>query len=165
MVESRKALPLGDYIALAHQDVFVDLLTPLRFLERAANFLAGKPAVYYRDRAWTYAEFNRRVHALAAAVRAAGVDRGDRVAVLAPNTPPMLEVHYGIPLAGAILVPINIRLSPGEVEYILSHSGAKVFIIDGQFLHLLPKNPPDSLRKVVVIRDEGAPAELPGEEY
>ncbi len=165
MVESKKTFALEEFVAVSHQDVFVDLLTPLRFLERAANFLADKPAVCYRDQVWTYAEFNRRVHALAAACRSAGIEKGDRVAVLAPNTPPMLEAHYGVPLAGGILVPINIRLSPGEVEQILSHSGAKVFIIDGQFLHLLPRTPPEGLRKVVVIRDEGAPPELPGEDY
>jgi fatty-acyl-CoA synthase len=115
------------------QEVFRTELTPLSFLERSAAVFREKPAVIYGDRSSTFPELQRRVNRLASALRRAGVERGDRVAIICPNTPPMLEAHFGVPLAGAILVAINIRLSSDEIAYILNHSGAKVLLIDTEF--------------------------------
>lgn len=112
-------------------------LTPLMFLERTAAVFPDKTAAVYGDRRLAYRELRERVHRLASALRQAGVGKGDRVAWLAPNTLSMLEAHFGVPLAGGVLVPINIRLSPGEIEYILQHSEAKVLVVDGQFAHLV----------------------------
>jgi fatty-acyl-CoA synthase len=119
------------------EHVFRTELTPLSFLERSASVFREKPAVIYGDRSWTYPEMQRQVNRLASALQRAGVKGGDRVAILCPNTPPMLGAHYGVPLAGAILVPINIRLSTDEIAYILDHSGSKVLLIDTEFGHLV----------------------------
>src|SRR5690349_6904563 len=111
-------------------EVYRSHLTPLRFLQRSANVFREKPAVVYGDRSWSYPELAARVHRLASALRAAGIERGDRVAVLIPNIPPMLEAHFGVPLSGGVLVAINTRLSTDEIQYILTHSGAKGLIVD-----------------------------------
>jgi fatty-acyl-CoA synthase len=113
--------------------VWYESLNPLNFLERSAFVYPNKPAVVYQDRRYTYAEFSDRVNRLAGALKQAGVRPGDRVAFLVPNLPPMLEGHYGPLRLGAILVAINIRLSPREVAYILNHSGAKVLVFDSEF--------------------------------
>src|SRR5918995_6256059 len=86
-------------------------LTPLRFLQRSASVFREKPAVVYGTRTWTYPELAERVNRLASALVSAGVARGDRVAYLVPNIPALLEGHFAVPLAGAILVAINTRLS------------------------------------------------------
>ena len=83
--------------------VSLSKLTPLTFLERSAVVFADKTAVVYEDQQWSYAEFRRRVHRLAGALRRAGVQPGDRVAYLVPNLPPLLEAHFGVPLAGGVL--------------------------------------------------------------
>ena len=108
-------------------------LNPVSFLDRSALVYPDKPAVIYNDLTYTYAEFADRVNRLAGALKQAGIGRGDRVAFLAPNTPPMLEGHYGPLRLGAVLVAINIRLSHQEIEYILNHSGAKVLVFDSEF--------------------------------
>lgn len=89
------------------------------------------------DRRFTYQEFQNRVHRVAAALRAHGVGPGDRVAILAPNTPASLEPHFAVPLLGAALVMLNFRLSGAELAWILNHCGAKVLIADPQFLSIL----------------------------
>ena len=93
-------------------------LTPLAFLERAADVFADKTAIAYGDRRSTYAEFGAEATRLAHALQASGVRPGDRVAYLCPNIPEMLVANFGVPLAGAVLVPINHRLSAEEVRYI-----------------------------------------------
>lgn len=113
--------------------VWYESLNPLDFLERTSFVYPNKPAVVYKDSRYTYAEFYDRVNRLAGALKQAGVQQGDRVAFLVPNVPPMLEGHYGPLRLGAILVAINVRLSPREVAYILNHSGAKVLVFDSEF--------------------------------
>ncbi len=108
-------------------------LTPLTFLERAASVYANKPAVIYRDRVHTYAEFHQRTRRLAAALRQAGIGKGDRVAILAPNIPAMLEASFAPLEIGAALVTLNIRLSSREIAYVLNHSGAKLLLFDTGF--------------------------------
>ncbi len=142
-------------------------LTPLRFLQRSASVFRQKPAVVYGERSWTYPELEKRVNRLASALLGAGVERGDRVAYLAPNIPAMLEGHFGAPLAGAVLVAINTRLSAPEVEYILDHSGARVLVVDTELAHLVEpalERLPD-LRLVVSIEDAPDGMRLPGPEY
>ncbi len=92
--------------------VYQSILTPLRFLERTASVFRDKLAVVHGDLRYTYAEFGKRVNRLASALRDGGVERNDRVAFLCPNIPPLLEAHFGVPLAGAALVAINVRLPP-----------------------------------------------------
>src|SRR4029450_7232599 len=105
-------------------------LNPLDFLERSAFVYPDKAAVVYRDIRYTYGEFSARVNQLAGALKQAGVHRGDRGGFLGPNVPGRVGGHYGAIRLGAILVAINIRLSPREAAYILNHSGAKVLVFD-----------------------------------
>ncbi|MCL6515598.1 AMP-binding protein, partial [Alicyclobacillus sp.] len=114
-----------------------DILSPLNFLKRSTDVFPDKVAVVHGDQRFTYKEFNARVHRLASALAGLGVGRGDKVAFLCPNIPPMLEAHYGVPLLGAVLVSINIRLSSGEIKYILNHSDTKVLVVDAEFSGLI----------------------------
>ena len=97
------------------------ILTPVEFLTRSALVYPHKTAVVYGEKRYSYREFSRRIYRLASALRQNGVGKGDKVAFVCPNIPPMLEAHYAVPLIGAALVSINIRLSPGEVSYIIDH--------------------------------------------
>ncbi len=104
-------------------------LSPLRFLERSAEVWSDRPAVSDGARSWSYAAHADRVARLAGALRAEfGIRPGDRVAALLPNIAAMLEVHYAVPGTGAILVPLNTRLTAGDYSYILEHSGATAII-------------------------------------
>jgi fatty-acyl-CoA synthase len=114
-------------------DVNFTNLNPISFLDRSATVYPNKPAIIYGKTVYTYSQFSTRVNSLAGALFYSGVRQGDRVAFLAPNTPSMLEGHYGPLKIGAILVAINIRLSAREIAYILNHSGAKTLIFDSEF--------------------------------
>ena len=108
-------------------------LSPISFLERTASVFPTRDAwVYGSDRA-TYAQFHERCHRIASALEKHGVVPGDTVAVMLPNTPPMLEAHYAVPMTGAVLNSINIRLEPQTIAYILKHGAAKVLITDSEF--------------------------------
>ena len=96
--------------AVANSVSFQDL-TPLSFLDRSASVYPNKPAVIYNETTYTYAQLDDRVNRLAGALRQAGIKKGDRVAFMVPNIPPMLEGHFGPLRLGAVLVAINIRLS------------------------------------------------------
>ncbi len=125
-------------------------LTPLAFLERAADVFADKLAIAYGDRRVSYSEFGAEATRLAHALRVSGVEPGDRVAYMCPNIPEMLVANFGVPLAGAVLVPINTRLSADEVRYICDHSGAKILVADTEYLSALAPEL-DSLRTVVEV--------------
>jgi fatty-acyl-CoA synthase len=104
-------------------------LTPLSFLERSADVWADRTAVSDAGRTWTYAEHYERVRRAAGALRSElGVAAGDRVATLLPNDAAMLELHYAVAGAGAVLVPLNTRLAAGDYVHILRHSGATVVV-------------------------------------
>jgi len=109
-------------------------LSPLSFLERSARVWPGKVAVVYGARRLTYRELAAEAQRVARALRASGVRPGDRVAYLMPNLPEMLIAHFAVPLAGAVLVAVNTRLTAEEVAYILSHSGAKMVVVDAALL-------------------------------
>ena len=108
-------------------------LSPLSFLKRSAHVYPGKVAVIHGARRYTYAEFYARCRRLASALAARGIGAGDTVAVLAPNIPEMLECHFAVPMLGAILNAINIRLDAATVAFILEHGEAKAVITDKQF--------------------------------
>ncbi len=108
-------------------------LTPVSFLRRSAYVLPDKTAVVHGERRYTYRELEERVNRLASGLRALGLRHLDRVAIIAPNTPAMLEAHFGVPAAGMTLVPINTRLNSEEIRYILQHSGSKVLLVDHEF--------------------------------
>jgi fatty-acyl-CoA synthase len=108
-------------------------LTPTTFLQRAAAVYGDRLAVLDGEFRATYAQFLRRAQLLAGALVDAGVRPGDRVAVLAPNSHMLLEAHHGVPMAGAVMVALNTRLSPAEIGYILDHSGASVLLTDDDY--------------------------------
>src|SRR3989442_15142986 len=97
-------------------------LTPVSFLTRSAYVFADKTAVVHGTRRYTYAQLEERCNRLASRLRGLGLAKLERVAIIAPNTPAMLEAHFGVPAAGLVLVPINTRLSSDEIGYILEHS-------------------------------------------
>ncbi|HLB79278.1 MAG TPA: AMP-binding protein, partial [Dongiaceae bacterium] len=108
-------------------------LTPLGFLERAAAVYPAKTAVIHGERAYSYREFDERCRHLASALARSGVGHGDTVAVLAGNIPPTLEAHYGVPMVGAVLNALNIRLDPATIAFCLVHGEAKTFIVDREY--------------------------------
>ena len=108
-------------------------LTPLGFLARAAGTFPGHPAVIHGERSYGYAEFYARCRRLASALQGRGIGAGDTVALMAPNIPAMLEAHYGVAMAGAVLNPLNIRLDAETIAFILDHGEARVLITDREF--------------------------------
>jgi acyl-CoA synthetase (AMP-forming)/AMP-acid ligase II len=107
-----------------------EALTPTSFLLRSGKVYADRVAVIDGERRFTYAEFLDRCLRLGGALRNMGVAEGGRVAVLAPNTHVLLEAHYGVPFAGAVLVALNVRLTASDLSHIVAHSGAQVLIYD-----------------------------------
>ncbi|MBV8082818.1 MAG: AMP-binding protein, partial [Candidatus Eremiobacteraeota bacterium] len=113
------------------------LLSPLAFMERSVHVYGDKDAVVDGARRYTYEQLGARVYRLASALRLAGIEKGDRVALLAYNSDEALEAHFGVPQIGAVLVAINIRLSADEIGYILSHCGAKAIVAHPDFAPLI----------------------------
>ncbi len=118
-------------------EVFNTCLSPQSFLSRSTQVFRNKEAVVYGSQRLTYSQLAARVNQLASALSNWGLSKGERVAFLAPNIPPMLEAHFGVPLAGGVLVAINIRLSPSDIRHILTDSGACLLFVDTEFSHLI----------------------------
>ncbi len=144
-----------------------DVLTPVCFLERSAGVYGDNIAVVHGDIRRTYAEFYQRVQSLAAALAGAGIQKGDKVAFICPNTPPLLEAHFAVPMIGAALVCINIRLSPKEVAYIINHSDAQIVFVDNAFADRIEPVKEELLqvRRIVNICDVNDDRPLPGPDY
>jgi fatty-acyl-CoA synthase len=119
------------------EKVYRSELTPVSFLRRSAYMFPEKTAVVYGERRYSYGELEERVDRLSSRLRDAGLQKGDRIAFLCPNTPPMLEAHFAVPAAGLVLVAINTRLGKDEVSYIVEHSGAKMVFVDSELEDLL----------------------------
>ena len=112
-------------------------LTPLNYLERAATVFPDRTAIIHGDLRRTYREFHARSQRLASALAKRGIGRGDTVAVMLANTPPMLECHYGVPMTGAVLNTLNTRLDPAIIAFSLDHGEAKVVIVDREFAKVM----------------------------
>jgi acyl-CoA synthetase (AMP-forming)/AMP-acid ligase II len=136
-------------------------LDPISFLKRSATIHADRTAVVHGELRRTYGELEARVSRLASALRGRGIERRDRVAVLCPNTPALLEAHFGVPASGGVLVAINSRLSPPEIRAILEHSGARTLIVDAELAGQVA-DPPAGLDIVRV--DDDATADDPYEQ-
>src|SRR5688572_26473226 len=108
-------------------------LTPLTFLERSAAVFPERTAIIHGRLRRDYAAFYGRCRRLASALAKRGIGRGDTVAVMLPNTPAMLECHYGVPMAGAVLNTLNTRLDARVIAFSLEHCGAKVLITDREY--------------------------------
>lgn len=145
--------------------VSFDVLSPVKFLTRSAFVYPEKIAVIHGEKRYTYKEFAERVYRLANALKLKGVGKGDKVAFICPNTPPMLEAHYAVPMIGAALVSVNIRLASGEVSYIVDHSDAKFVVVDSEFAHLVQPNELPKVDNFVTVCDIDDNKTLDGLEY
>src|ERR1700688_3888102 len=105
-------------------------LTPIRCLHRAVDLFPNKIGIVSGGRGFTYREFGERCERLASALKRQGIGPGDRVAYLSFNTHQLLEGYYGVVLARAIVMPLNVRLTPAELIGILCHSGARMLIFE-----------------------------------
>jgi len=134
-------------------------LTPIRCLHRAVDLFPNKIGIVSGDRQFTYREFGERSQRLGSALHKQEITPGDRVAYLSFNTHQLLEGYYGVPLAGAIVMPLNVRLSPLELKNILNHSGARMLLFENDFAPLVQQLKPacpDITRYVAL--DETTPA-------
>jgi fatty-acyl-CoA synthase len=108
-------------------------LSPITYLERTASVYPDKTAVIHGDARYTYAQLYERCRRLASALARRGIGVGDTVSVMASNVPAMLEAHYGVPMAGAVLNALNYRLDAGTIAFILAHARSKLLITDREY--------------------------------
>lgn len=141
-------------------------LTPLDWKRRAIKYYPDKTAIIDEDKTFTYKEFGKRTDQLAFALHNAGIQKGDHVAVMLPNTHYMLECFYGICQLGAVMVPLNYRLTAKDLEYIIRHSDARMLIVDAEFgkiIEGIQKELP--IEKYIVVEVDGHDSRIDGETY
>tara|TARA_Y100001958_G_scaffold154954_1_gene144713 strand:+ start:1073 stop:2701 length:1629 start_codon:yes stop_codon:yes gene_type:complete len=126
-------------------------LTPLSFLERAKDIYPNYEALIYETRSYTWTEVYKRCIKFASALEKIGIGKGDTISVMAFNTPEIFEAHYSVPMTGAVLNTINVRLDAKTVSYILNHSEAKVFIVDRQLHSIIEKALTTVDKKPIII--------------
>lgn len=136
-------------------------LSPLSFIERTALVYPDRLAVIYGERRQTWRDTYARCRRLASALAAHGVGIGDTVAVILPNVPAMLEVHFAVPMTGAVLNTLNTRLDPEAIAFMLQHGEAKVLLTDREFSDVIARALEllvDGSRPLVIeVEDETAP--------
>ena len=108
-------------------------LTPLTFLERAAAVFPARTAIVHGPLRRSYAEFYARARRLASALARHGIGKNDTVAAMLPNIPAMNEAHFAVPMLGAVLNALNIRLDAPSIAFQLDHGGAKIILVDPEF--------------------------------
>jgi fatty-acyl-CoA synthase len=108
-------------------------LSPIHFLRRSAYIFRDKMAVVYGERRYSYGEFGRRCEKLAAAIITAGITPGQTVSVICPNVPEMLELHFAVPMTGAVLNTINTRLDAKTIATILDHGDSQMLFVDREY--------------------------------
>ncbi len=124
-------------------------ISPLSFLERAADVYPQQLAVVHGQLRRNWAQVYSRCRRLASALQKAGIGKGDTVAVMLPNTPPMVEAHFGIPMAGAVLNALNTRLDPETLAFMLDHGEARAVIVDPEFA--------GAMKQAIALRKSTAP--------
>ncbi len=124
-------------------------MSPLSFIERTAEVYPTRLAIVHGDLRQDWATTYRRSRQLASALSQAGIGKNDTVAVMLPNTPPMVEAHFGVPMAGAVLNALNTRLDPETIAFMLDHGEAKAVIVDPEFS--------GTLKKALALRQSPAP--------
>ena len=137
-------------------------LSPVNFLVRAAAVYPNKTAVIHGDTSFTYAEFYTRSRRLASALAMRGIGRGDTVSIMAPNVPPLLEAHYAVPMLGAVLNALNIRLDASAIAFMLDHGEAKVILTDRMFSGVI-KEALEIARNTPLVIDIDDPLDQSGE--
>jgi fatty-acyl-CoA synthase len=142
-------------------------ITPLLFLERSAEVYPNRLAVIHGQLRQTWSQTYERCRRLASALSQYGIGLGDTVAVMLPNTPPMVEAHFGIPMVGAVLNALNTRLDPESIAFMLNHGEAKAVMIDPEFSGTMKKAleiaKKESGREFLVIDVEEKEFTVPGE--
>jgi len=157
------AEPIYDAAHLARNPANFTALTPLGFLARAAATYPDKIAVIDGARHFTYREFYARCCRFADALRRRGIASGDTVAVMAPNVPALLEAHYGVPMAGAVLNALNYRLDARSIAFILAHGAPRLLITDREFAPLASEALRELGRDIAVVEiDDGVTASALG---
>jgi fatty-acyl-CoA synthase len=141
---------------MKNKKVYRSELTPLSFLRRSAFVYPNKIAVVYGKTLYTYRELEERVNRFTSSLLTSGLKKHERVAFLSPNTPALLEAHFAVPSARGVIVGINTRLSPDEIEYILDHSGARFLFVDEELYELVGDIDHDRIR-VVRVENSGEP--------
>ena len=124
-------------------------ISPLSFIERTAEVYPDRLAIVHGNLRQTWAQTYARARQLASALQRAGIGKNETVAVMLPNTPPMVEAHFGVPMAGAVLNALNTRLDPEAIAFMLDHGEAKVVIVDPEFA--------GTLRKALALRQHKSP--------
>jgi fatty-acyl-CoA synthase len=114
-------------------------MSPLSFIERTAEVYPDRLAIVHGALRQTWAQTYARTRQLASALQKAGIGKNDTVAVMLPNTPPMVEAHFGVPMAGAVLNALNTRLDPEAIAFMLDHGEAKAVIVDPEFAGTMAK--------------------------
>src|SRR5574337_1006294 len=114
-------------------------LSPLSFIERTADVYPERLVIVHGALRQTWSQTYARCRRLASSLRRAGIAKNDTVAVMLPNTPPMVEAHFGVPMAGAVLNALNTRLDPETIAFMLDHGEAKAVIVDPEFAPVMAK--------------------------
>src|SRR6201996_8588709 len=124
----------------SHYDIGLDKnaanyvpLTPLSFLARSAAVYPDHISTVYEGRSFTWAETFERCQRFASWLAGRGIGTGDTVAAMLPNIPAMNEAHFAVPMAGAVLNALNIRLDPPSIAFQLDHGGAQIILVDPEF--------------------------------
>src|ERR1700742_1825363 len=108
-------------------------LSPLSFLARTAAIYPSHTSTIYEDRSFTWSETYARCRRFASCLAGRNIGRGDTVAAMLPNIPAMNELHFAVPMAGAVLNALNIRLDAPSIAFQLDHGGAKLILVDAEF--------------------------------
>ncbi len=140
-------------------------LSVLEFRDRAERYFGDKVAVIDGERSFTYGQYAERTHRLAGALRRLGVEPGDRVSFITYNSHQLLEAYYGVLEAGAVLNPINIRLAPDEIGYILDHAGSKVVVFHADFAPVVARVVPSLRTRPALVVMEGTASDAAPLEY
>lgn len=138
-------------------------LTPLGFIERAASVYPQRLAVIHGALRLTWAQAYQRARRLASVLTRHGIGVGDTVAVMLPNTPPMIDAHFGVPMTGAVLNTLNTRLDAESIAFTLQHGAAKLVIVDREFSVLMRAALAKLDQKILVIDVDDAEYDGPGE--
>ena len=163
MKDAHQKAPAGKWAGLAPNAANRTTLSPVGFLRRAAEVYPDRLALVHGDRHWNYAQMYQRALRLASALQQHGVQPGDVVAVMLPNVPAMVESHFGVPMAGAVLCTINTRLEADTVAYILEHSEARMVIVDRQFSSVVKAALGTLTQQIVVVDNDDPLFTGPGE--
>jgi fatty-acyl-CoA synthase len=147
-----------DYPGVDQSGSWYSVLTPLTFLERSGRYFKDKVAVVYRGERKSYGEFRDEVFRQANALKNSALSKEGKVSFISRNRPEFLASFFGVPWAGGVLVPINFRLSPKEISYIINHSESEFVVVDEPFLDQLRPVKDEVKAKIVLLEDESSPS-------